>query len=121
MRAYLLIWLVLSVIGGIVIALPDSGNRVISFSAAHGPTLLDLIGIGILAVGWLIFLRAAWQQRRLVIRRASPRLAGFVLFLVGLGSGLIIASVAGDFPYWWVVGAALLVLAQVGVAALARD
>ena len=37
-------------------------------------------------------------------------------FAAGLGLGLVIASAGADYPYWWVIGAALLVAAQVALA-----
>ena len=44
------------------------------------------------------------------------------MFFTGLGMGLLIASVSGDFEGWWVVGASLLASLQVAaLVILARS
>jgi hypothetical protein len=106
-RAALVWWLAWSVVGVALIALPDTGPRLITFSGAHGPGLLDIAGIVLLLVGNAGFWRYLWRGRE-----AFSPLPPLWAFIAGLGAGLVIASVAGDFGAWWAVGAALLLAVQ---------
>jgi hypothetical protein len=49
MGSTLLAWVVGSAAGVLVMSLPERGDRVFSLSAAHGPSVVDLIGVGLLA------------------------------------------------------------------------
>ena len=113
MRTRLLVALALIAVGAAVVALPDSGRRLISLSEAHGPSALDALGIAILLAGWLVAARELWARRHAVLRRAGRRGTAVASFATGLGSGLLVASVFGDFAWWWAIGAALLAAVQV--------
>lgn len=56
-------WLVLSAVGIVVVALPDEGERIISFSEGHGPSLVEALGVLMLVLGWLLFLVPLWRLR----------------------------------------------------------
>ncbi len=113
MRRALIFWAVCSAIGAAIIALPDDGPRLISFSEAHGPSALDAFGICFLLVGWAAFLAAIWRRRGRVAARAPLRWVGGCAFALGLGTGLVIASAASDYAHWWAIGAGVLVAVQV--------
>lgn len=119
MRRSVTIWALCSVIGAAVIALPDSGPRLFSFSRAHGPSAVDAIGILFLIAGWLVFLAAVWRRRDRVVRYAGTTAFATGVFAFGLGTGLLVASVGADFPGWWVVGAVVLLGVQLLVAYVA--
>lgn len=92
-------WLAWSALGVVVLALPDSGPRLVSLSAAHGPTLQDTVGIVALLVGtgapwWFI-----WRRRALLAGTAA-RTRTTLAFTAGLAVGLLLASVLGDFSAW---------------------
>ena len=112
MRRALVFWLVCSAVGATVVALPDDGRRLVSFSQAHGPSALDALGIGVMLMGWAAFAVATWRRARLAARLGLGWLAAGA-FALGLGSGLVVASAAADYPHWWAVGAAVLVAVQV--------
>jgi len=101
-----------SVIGAAVVAVPDSGPRLFSISSAHGPSAVDLVGILVMLAGWSVFLWALWGARHLARRTGSRPLISCV---AGIGLGLLVASVT-DYPQWWVIGALLLVVAQLAFA-----
>ena len=119
MRFSVLVWAGLSAIGAAVVALPDGDNRLFSLSRAHGPSPVDALGALVLIAGWLVFAAALWRRRARIARRSGTPSAGVTVFALGLGAGLLVASVAGDFAYWWAVGAALLVAGQLLAAYLA--
>lgn len=119
-RTTLILWLVLSALGIVMIALPDSGPRLATFSEAHGPGLVDAIGIGILLIGNGLLWWYLWRARALV-GSAATRVRALWTFAAGLGTGLLLASVASDFSAWWAVGAGLLTIVQVTMFALSRQ
>ena len=100
------------VIGFIIVALPDSDERLFSLSEDHGPSLLDAIGLVVLITSYLLLVREAWKNREKVrpFSRSTPFYVG--LFLGGLGLGLIIASVGNDYEGWWIWGIVLLNMVQ---------
>lgn len=110
-------WLVWSGIGVLLIAAPDSGPRVLSFSGAHGPGVVDLAGVVAACVGnaapwWYI----ARHRARVAALPTAAR--GVLWFTAGVGTGLVIASVFADFAAWWAVGTAAIVALQVTMFAV---
>ncbi|RZU75529.1 hypothetical protein EV384_4076 [Micromonospora kangleipakensis] len=113
-------WLFWSSAGVAAIAAPDQ-DRLITFSAAHGPGTLDLIGATALLVGALGPWSYLWRGRA-VLRGSGKRVTACLTFALGLGVGLLLASVFGDVGAWWAVGTGLLTLVQAAAfAAIARD
>lgn len=112
MRRGVLVWLVCSVLGAVVIALPDSDQRVFSVSAAHGPSVVDLVGVLVMLAGWTLFLRALWVARR---EAGRVRVSAGIPFVAGVGLGLVVASVT-DYQNWWLLGAFFLAAAQLAFA-----
>lgn len=83
------LWVAGSVVGGAIVALPDSGRRLFSLSDTHGPSMLDLLGIVVLVATWL-------------------PLAGVV--------GLVV-TISADLGWTWVLPAGALTLAQLVLVA----
>jgi hypothetical protein len=116
-RIRLATWLSGSAVGAAVIALPDSDDRVLSFSRTHGPSLIDAIGMVILVLVWLPVVALLWSQRALLRGRAA-RLAAL---LAVVGTALLAIAIGFDLGPVWVAPVALLVGAQVlAVAVIAR-
>ena len=84
-----------STLGAAIVALPDRGPRVVSFSRAHGPGLVDTLGAGVMFAGWGVFLVALWR-RRWIIRAAAAGRGPAIAFSAGLGKGLVVASAGAD-------------------------
>jgi hypothetical protein len=114
-RAVLIWWFVCSCLGVALIALPDSGPRLLTFSRAHGPGMVDSLGIVLLLLGTGLLWGYLWR-RRADFKPFPPSWA----FLGGVGCGLLLASVAADFGLWWAGGAALLVFVQAAMFWKAR-
>ena len=120
MRGALLVGLSLIAGGAIIVALPDTDRRLFSLSEQHGPSPLDAGGIALLVAGSLVFVVVVVRRRMRVLRHAG--VAGFAVgaSLLAVGLGLVGWSVAGDHGAWWILGAALAALPQIGALALAR-
>ena len=110
----------LVVVGSVVVALPDSDRRLVSLSEEHGPSPLDAVGIAVLLVGWLVAARELWARRHAVLRQAGRRGTVAASFATGLGVGFLVASVFGEFAWWWAIGAALLAAVQVAAFLMLR-
>jgi hypothetical protein len=117
-----MVWLFGSLVGALIVALPDDNARLFSLSRTHGPSAGDLLGIAILIAAWLPVLLHLWSGRSSLRGRwgALPAL------LAGTGILVLAITIAADTPGWWLVGVTLLILAQllavVGIAkARARD
>jgi hypothetical protein len=108
MAPTLLAWVAGSAAGVLVMSLPERGDRVFSFSATHGPSVVDLIGVGLLVAAWLPVVALLWSGRGCLRSRAG--LCAGTLAAVGLG--VLSVSIAGDTGREWLLGVALLVLGQ---------
>ena len=89
--------LTLFILGIIVLAWPDANDRLFSFSEAHGPSMLDAVGLLMIFVPYSILMGMAWnrKERLMTFRTSNWMLLGG--FLGGLGLGLILASVINDY------------------------
>ncbi|MFU8873737.1 hypothetical protein [Micromonospora sp. SL4-19] len=113
----ILVWLVGSAAGGLLIALPDSGPRLFSFSRAHGPSLVDFLGMVIAVVAWLPVVWLIWRHRA-----ALRGLIGWLLGGLALAGGALLAvTIRADLGLWWLAPVTLLVVAQLlALGSLAR-
>lgn len=107
LRQGLVAWAALSLVGALIVMLPDDGRRVFSLSEGHGPSIQDSIGIALLLFGWVVFLIRLIRSRASIWR--PP-----ILLVAAIASGaLLVWSVASDAGNWWMLGALALVALQV--------
>lgn len=113
-RVVLFIWFALSGIGATLIALPDSDQRLVTFSSEHGPALVDSIGALVLILASSLLITTILRGRAAVAAELlkHPSRLGGLSFLGGLGLGLLIAGVFTEFWWWWLVGAGLIQVLQ---------
>lgn len=104
MKKYGLLGILFLCIGIMIISLPDNGPRLITFSSAHGPGMMDMVGILLAIGGWLSVSYPVWKQRRKVLSHKGTTSFALILVVLGISYGLIIASVFSDFYNWWLVG-----------------
>jgi hypothetical protein len=80
----LAVWVACSLAGVAVIAFPDDGRRLASFSDGHGPSAVDAAGIVVLIIGWLPFVVALWTARSAIEHR------GALIVLAAIGALLVL-------------------------------
>jgi uncharacterized membrane protein YidH (DUF202 family) len=107
--------LIIILIGFVIVALPDSDNRLFSISKDHGPSLQDAIGLVLILFSYTWLIIEAWKQKEKILKYKNSTVFKAGLFLFGIGHGLIIASVINDYKYWWVYGIIILVVLQIAV------
>ena len=106
-RRALTTWVVGSALGVGVIAVPDD-DRAFSLSETHGPGVLDLVGIVVLTAAWVPVAAVLWAGRAVLATRGGAVVA--VLFV--LGGALLAVTIAADLGAWYLLGVAVLVVAQ---------
>lgn len=102
-------------LGLIVIALPDSGNRIFSLGKDHGPSIQDAIGLILMLVPYTWLLIETWRRKNKILKYQDSFIFKLGIFLSGLGYGLIIASVISNYQYWWIFGIILLIFVHIGI------
>ena len=111
-----LTWLLCSLAGVVLIALPDQDRRLFSISEGHGPGVMDLVGAVVLTAGWVVLDVQIWRGRRRILSMGRARL--LVLGLAGLGGAVVLGwSVERDAGVWWLLGVGVLAGVQLVVAA----
>jgi hypothetical protein len=101
-------------LGLVTILLPDTGSRLLSLSEAHGPSLVDSMGVLLLLAGWAVLDIATWRRRRDLSLRRKVLLP--IATAGAAAVALVLWSVLGDHGAWWIVGAALLAAIQLTAA-----
>ena len=104
----LVVWLVGSLVGAAIIALPDSDDRLFSLSRTHGPSPVDLLGMLVLLLVWIPVPAILWRRRQALHGRAATAIA--VLAVAGV-VGLVV-TVGFDLGLIYLVPAMVLLLAQ---------
>ena len=112
-----ILWAILNLAGICLIALPDSDQRLFSFSRTHGPAPADFAGALLLIVGWAILDAGTWKRRRALWSEGRRPMTWSFLALAAAGMGLIVWSVANDQGMWWLLGALVVAGVQIGAAA----
>jgi hypothetical protein len=101
-------WVAGSAAGVAVLALPDAGPRVVSFSETHGPSAVDLAGMALLIGAWIPVAALIWSERASLHGRLGRRAA-----LVGaVGAAALVLTIGHDLGASWVAAVILLLAAQ---------
>ena len=108
---------VAAVAGILLIALPDPDARLFSFSDGHGPGILDAVGAALLSIVWIAIDVFTWHRRE-ALRLSGAAWAAVAVVSLG-ASALLVWSISTDTGWWWLLGAGVLGLLQVGLAARA--
>ena len=82
--------------GGVLVAVPDEGLRLVSVSREHGPGLLDAVGALLATAGSLLLLWGLWARRRVLASRSGTAPFQLAVFTLGIGLGLLVASVFSE-------------------------
>ena len=102
------VWLIGSLVGAAIIALPDSDDRLFSLSRTHGPSPVDLLGMLVLLVVWTPVPVILWRRRHALHGRAAAAIA--VLAVAGV-VGLVV-TVGLDLGPVYLIPVMMLLLAQ---------
>lgn len=101
-------WAGTTVVGAVVLALPDTGPPLLRLSETHGPSLLDSVGVLVLVAGWLPIPVLIYRSRAGV----PPLVWAGAGSLALVGALALAVTIRRDLGWWWVPAAAALALAQ---------
>jgi hypothetical protein len=101
-------WLVGSLAGAAIIAIPDSDDRLFSFSRTHGPSPVDVLGMLVLLAVWIPIPAIVWRRRKAF--RGGGATAVAVLAVAG-SVGLAV-TVGLDLGRVYLVPVMVLLVAQ---------
>ena len=106
-----------------VLALPAEveGPALLPISPGHAVSLVDAMGVLPLVAGSMWLHGGLWRRRERLAQWARQRTgaAAGLTFAAGLGLGLLLASAFSALYWWWAVGAALFVIANVAAVVVA--
>jgi len=108
-------WLLGSAVGVVVVALPDNDTRVLTLSRAHGPSLVDGLGMVILIAAWVPLVALLWSS-------LSALRCGFGFGAATLAVGgavLLVVTIGGDTGAEWLIAVGMLIAAQLMAVGLA--
>lgn len=94
--------LILFITGLIIVVLPDSGKPVIELNKSHGPSIQDLIGLGLLLISWLYsctIVITNWKQIKSKIGNGNFQLL-LLLYLLAITGIILSLVVSSNFILW---------------------
>lgn len=102
---------ILFITGLIIVLLPDSGKRVIALNKNHGPSIQDLIGLGLILISWLfsctIVIRN-WKKIKSKIGNRTFRLL-IIIYLLAMTGIILSLVVSSDSFLWTCIAVGLLI------------
>jgi hypothetical protein len=114
-------WIYVSIIlvGIVIVALPDNDIRVFDTSDKHGPAWLDVIGLLMVMIPWLILAIGALAKWRIVLLRLGRRLVTVLIAIAAIGLMIVAVSIRSD-NNTWLTGAAISAIAQMVLMVVAN-
>ena len=94
--------LLLFIAGLIIVLLPDPGKPVIELNKSHGPSVQDLIGLGLILISWLftcIIVIRNWEKIKSKIGNRALKLLIIIYLLAVIGIAISLA-VSSDLMLW---------------------
>ena len=92
----------------LIFAVPTQweGPFLFKIGEGHGLSLLDTIALIPLLISASWIQKGLWGRRIYLFNKITmyPGSASLLIFFIGLGLGLLIASAFNDFFYWWAIG-----------------
>jgi hypothetical protein len=97
-------WLGLTALGIVIIAIPDSGDPLVTMSNGHGPGLIDLLGILVVLIGTGVLYRHLFVNRETIMTRLGRPLVIVLVISWVVAVAAAIGAVVLDRGLWWIVG-----------------
>jgi hypothetical protein len=98
----------------LIFALPPQweGPDLLNISQGHGLSLVDTIALIPLLISAIWIQKGFWARRIYLFNKITiyPGSASLLIFFIGLGLGLLIASAFNNFYYWWAVGGSVFIV-----------
>lgn len=97
-------------IGLILVAIPDTGAPLIQFNAEHGPSALDVVGLALIVVTWLVMvIKTVVERQRVVQHHGTDKIKRLLGYVVLGGASIFFGlQIELDFILWCGVLVSLL-------------
>jgi len=111
--------ILLLIISILVFALPEQmeGPDLFGISNGHGLSLIDSLALIPLLISAIWIQKGIWKRRIYLFNKITmyPGSASLIIFFIGIGMGLLIASAFSSFYYWWIIGSILILALLINV------
>ena len=111
--------IILLILSVLIFALPEQweGPFLFRISNGHGLSIVDSFALIPLLISAAWIQKGLWKRRIYLFNKITmyPGSASLIIFFMGLGLGLLIASAFNDFFYWWGVGGVLFMIFLINV------
>lgn len=93
------------------------GPEIFSFGSYQGLSVLNTMALIPLLFSVYWIQRGLWRRRIHLFNRVTlyPGAGSLIVFLMGLGLGMLIAAGFKDFQYWWAIGGILFIFVLIVV------
>ena len=102
-----------------IIFIPDpwEGPVLYNIDSEHNLSLADLFAMVPLLISVTWIQRGVWKRRIYLFNKVTiyPGSAVIIVFFMGLGLGMLLASGFSSFRYWWAIGGILIISTLVNV------
>jgi hypothetical protein len=88
----------------LLIAFPDTDDRLFSVSNLHGPSLVDAIGAAGLLCLWVPVMFGTWRN----LRSETSGVQSAAIALAAVLAAALAVTILGDLGWWWLPPAVLL-------------
>ncbi len=111
------VYLLLFAVFLILIPDPWEGPVLYKIDSEHNLSLIDLISMIPLLISVTWIQRGVWKRRIFLFNKVTlyPGAAVLVVFFMGLGLGMLLASGFSSFRYWWAIGGVLILTTLINV------
>jgi hypothetical protein len=119
MKREFCVYVLIILVGVVIVSLPDNDVRVFDISDNHGPAWLDVIGLLMVMIPWLILAIGALAKWRIVLLRLGRRLVTVLIAMAAIGLMIVAVSIRSD-SNTWLTGAAISATAQMVLMVVAN-
>ena len=93
------------------------GPVLYTIDSGHVLSLVDTIAMIPLLVSVIWIQRGLWSRRIYLFNKVTlyPGSAVLIIFFLGIGLGMFLASAFSTFHYWWAVGGTIFIIMLVNV------
>ena len=97
-------WILLLIFaaGLLILLFPDNAEPVFSLNSSHGPSFMDLLGLGLILISWLASTIIVIQHYRNVIQRIgrNASIALLLCYFLSLAGIAIALTLPNEFILW---------------------
>jgi len=103
----------------LIFMVPSSlkGPVLLKISEEHSLSLINMLALIPMLVALIWIQKGLWKRRIYLFNRVTlyPGATTLMVFIMGLGLGMVLAHAFSGFRYWWAIGGAFFITILVAV------